>query len=81
MRFPSFHSKQPIGRRAGFVQLAARLIMLAALCLSLNGCLGTLVGAAASTAVGVGVAVVKVPVKVAGKAAVATLGLVLPDGK
>ena len=57
-----------------------KLIAALALCLSLNSCLGIAVGAASAT-VGVGIAVAKVPVKVVGKAAGATLGLILPDGK
>ena len=57
-----------------------KLIAALALCLSLNSCLGIAVGAA-STTVGAGIAVAKVPVKAVGKAAGATLGLILPDGK
>lgn len=59
---------------------ALKLMAALALCLSLNSCLGIVVGAASAT-VGVGIAVAKVPVKVVGKAAGATLGLILPDGK
>ena len=59
---------------------ALKLMAALALCLSLNSCLGIAVGAASAT-VGVGIAVAKVPVKVVGKAAGATLGLILPDGK
>ena len=63
------------------IRLSALKLMAAlALCLSLNSCLGIAVGAASAT-VGVGIAVAKVPVKVVGKAAGATLGLILPDGK
>ena len=57
-----------------------KLIAALTLCFSLNSCLGIAVGAASAT-VGVGIAVAKVPVKVVGKAAGATLGLILPDGK
>ena len=57
-----------------------KLMAALALCLSLNSCLGIAVGAASAT-VGVGIAVAKVPVKIVGKAAGATLGLILPDGK
>jgi hypothetical protein len=59
---------------------ALKLMAALALCLSLNSCLGIAVGAASAT-VGVGIAVAKVPVKIVGKAAGATLGLILPDGK
>ena len=57
-----------------------KLMAALALCLSLNSCLGIAVGAASAT-VGGGIAVAKVPVKIVGKAAGATLGLILPDGK
>jgi len=59
---------------------ALKLMAALAFCLSLNSCLGIAVGAASAT-VGVGIAVAKVPVKIVGKAAGATLGLILPDGK
>ena len=59
---------------------ALKLMAALALCLSLNSCLGIAVGGARAT-VGVGIAVAKVPVKIVGKAAGATLGLILPDGK
>jgi hypothetical protein len=63
------------------IRLSALKLMAAlAFCLSLNSCLGIAVGAASAT-VGVGIAVAKVPVKIVGKAAGATLGLILPDGK
>ena len=63
------------------IRLSALKLMAAlALCLSLNSCLGIAVGAASAT-VGVGISVAKVPVKIVGKAAGATLGLILPDGK
>jgi hypothetical protein len=57
-----------------------KLIAALTFCLSLNSCLGIAVGAASAT-VGAGIAVAKVPSKVVGKAAGATLGLILPDGK
>ena len=68
--------------QAGLVAHLSLLKLLAALalCLSLNSCLSIAVGAASAT-VGAGIAVAKVPVKVVGKAAGATLGLILPDGK
>jgi len=59
---------------------ALKMMAALALCLSLNSCLGIAVGAASAT-VGGGIAVAKVPVKIVGKAAGATLGLILPDGK
>ena len=59
---------------------ALKMMAALTLCLSLNSCLGIAVGAASAT-VGVGIAVAKVPVKIVGKAAGATLGLILPDGK
>ena len=57
-----------------------KLMAALPLCLSLHSCLGMAVGAASAT-VGGGIAVAKVPVKIVGKAAGATLGLILPDGK
>ena len=59
---------------------ALKMMAALTLCLSLNSCLGIAVGAASAT-VGVGIAVAKVPVKIVRKAAGATLGLILPDGK
>ena len=57
-----------------------KLMAALALCLALNSCVGIALGAASAT-VGGGIVVAKVPVKIVGKAAGATLGLILPDGK
>ena len=68
--------------RSGVVVYFSVLKLIATLtfCLSLNSCLGIAVGAASATG-GAGIAVAKGPAKVVGKAAGATLGLILPDGK
>ena len=66
--------------RAVIRSSALKLMSALALFFSLYSGLVIAVGAASAT-VGVGIAVAKVPVKIVGKAAGATLGLSLPDGK
>ena len=61
-------NSKAIPRARALIRFSALKLMAAlALCLSLNSCLG--------------IAVAKVPVKIVGKAAGATLGLILPDGQ